>query len=66
MIGSPDPIPEYTSEGAASLHSAGISVTMGVEQNACDSLISEYAKLANSKLQRMARAHLRKHNRVSY
>jgi len=63
VIGSPDPIPEYTSEGAGALHSAGVSVTMGVEQNSCDGLISEYSKLANSKLQRMARAHLAKHNR---
>lgn len=63
VIGAPNPIPEFASEGAAALHSAGISVSMGVEQEKCEDIISSYAHLANSKLQKMARQHLAKQKR---
>jgi len=63
VIGAPNPIPGLASEGAATLHSAGISVSMGVEQEECEDIISSYTQLANSKLQKMARQHLVKHKR---
>jgi len=47
VIGSPDPIPEFASEGAAALHSAGLDVIMGIEGEETAGLIEEYAELAN-------------------
>lgn len=60
IIGCPDPIPERATEGAAALHNLGISVTMGIEEESCQEIISQYAELANSKLQRMARLYFQK------
>ena len=57
VVGCADPIPEHSNKGASALHAAGLSVTMGVEQEDCESLIKEYANLANTKLHRMARHH---------
>jgi pyrimidine deaminase RibD-like protein len=57
VIGAQHPIPEYSSEGAAALHAAGMNVIMGVEQEECEGLIAQYSKLANSKLQVMSRKH---------
>ena len=65
VIGCPHPAPEIASEGAATLHSAGISVTMGVEQEKCEEMIKSYSELAHTKLQSMARRHLRSQKRVS-
>jgi pyrimidine deaminase RibD-like protein len=47
VIGSPDPIAEFASEGAAAMHSAGLEVIMGVEGDECRGLIEEYSALAN-------------------
>jgi len=55
VIGCADPV--HSSEGAAALHSAGLDVIMGVDDNECQSLIQEYSKLTDSKLQKMARKH---------
>uniref|UniRef100_A0A7S0L010 CMP/dCMP-type deaminase domain-containing protein n=3 Tax=Asterionellopsis glacialis TaxID=33640 RepID=A0A7S0L010_9STRA len=63
VIGSPDPVPERAMVGASALHAAGIIVSMSVEQEECDGLISEYAQLANSKLQRFARSHKKQFGR---
>jgi pyrimidine deaminase RibD-like protein len=63
VIGCPDPVAELASEGAASLHSAGLDVIMGIEEATCESLIREYSRLANSKLQKMARKHFSKFGR---
>jgi pyrimidine deaminase RibD-like protein len=63
VIGSPDPIPEQASKGAASLHSNGLEVKMGVELDSCEGLIPEYKGLITSKLQRMARKHFDKFGR---
>mmetsp|Transcript_4136 Transcript_4136/g.6013 ORF Transcript_4136/g.6013 Transcript_4136/m.6013 type:complete len:755 (+) Transcript_4136:327-2591(+) len=57
VIGCSDPIPEYSSEGASALHSAGLDVKMGVAKEECERLIDGYSKLANTKLQKMARKH---------
>ena len=57
VIGSPNPIPELASEGAASLHNAGTIVIMGILEEECNSLISQYSQLANTKLQKMSRKH---------
>lgn len=58
VIGSPDPIPELSSKGAAALHSAGIEVKMGsVRLDDCSSLIMNYSERVNEKLQRLARKH---------
>lgn len=57
VIGCPNPIPELASEGAATLHSTGLDVIMGIEEEECSKLISKYSELCNSKLQRMARKH---------
>jgi pyrimidine deaminase RibD-like protein len=65
VIGCVDPIPERATEGAATLHSAGISVSMGVEQQDCERLIEQYAELANSKLQIMSRKFAERNGRVS-
>ena len=54
VIGCPDPIPEGATEGAATLHSLGVIVSLGVEEDACKELIVEYAERANGKLQKMA------------
>jgi len=59
VIGCSDPIPEQSGQGASALHAAGLSVTMGVEQDDCEGLISEYTSLALTKLHRMARSHFR-------
>jgi hypothetical protein len=53
-------------EGAARLHSAGISVSLGVEQQDCEQLIEEYAQLANSKLQVMSRKFAERFGRVRH
>lgn len=63
VIGCPDPIPEAASEGAATLHSAGLTVIMGILQDECESLIEGYSEIANSKLQKMARGHYKKFKR---
>jgi len=63
VIGCQSPIPERATEGAATLHSAGLSVTMGILQQECESLVSNYGALATTKLQRMARRHLAQHGR---
>lgn len=65
VIGCQDPIPENAAKGAGSLHAAGVSVTMGVMQEDCQHLIEGYAQLANTKLQRMARQHMKRFGRVS-
>lgn len=66
VIGCADPIPERAMEGAARLHSAGISVSLGVEQQDCEQLIEEYAQLANSKLQVMSRKFAERFGRVRH
>lgn len=63
VIGCRDPIPENAAKGAGALHAAGVSVTMGVLEEESQSLIEGYAVLANGKLQRMARQHMRKFGR---
>jgi len=63
VIGCQDPIAENASKGAASLHAAGVSVTMGILQDECNHLIESYANLCNSKVHRMARHHFRIHGR---
>lgn len=63
VIGCPHPIPELTMEGSATLHSAGLQISMGVEQEDCELLISKYAIMANTKLQRMARSHVKQFGR---
>jgi pyrimidine deaminase RibD-like protein len=65
VIGCPDPVPERAAVGAATLHSAGLVVRMGIEQEECEHLIEQYAELANSKLQVQARNHARRLGRVS-
>ncbi len=57
VIGCPDPVPEFSSEGASALHSAGLIVQMGVAGEECEKLIEGYTKLATTKLQKMARKH---------
>lgn len=59
VIGCSDPIADYATEGATSLHAAGVEVTMGVEEEACQNLVKEYSKLINTKMQRIARKHFR-------
>ena len=66
VIGCADPVPEKKAEGAAALHSLGLSVTMGVEEGECEGMVREYGELANSKLHRMARKHYKRFNRVSF
>jgi len=63
VIGCADPITEFASEGASALHSAGVEVIMGVEQEVCEDLIKEYTKLMNTKLQKMARKHFQQTGR---
>jgi len=63
VIGCPDPVPERAMVGASTLHAAGVVVSMGVELEDCEALISEYAQLANSKLQRFARSHKKQFGR---
>jgi pyrimidine deaminase RibD-like protein len=65
VIGSANPVPELRTEGAATLHSAGIQVTMGIQEEECSALIEQYADLANSKLQKSARKHFQRHGVVS-
>jgi len=57
VIGCADAVPELASEGAAAMHSAGLDVIMGVEEETCEGLIEGYAEMATSKLQKMARKH---------
>lgn len=58
VIGCADPVPERALRGAAALHAAGLQVQCGgVLESDCRSLMTEYAALANGKLQRMARKH---------
>lgn len=63
VIGCADPIPECSSKGAASMHSAGLEVIMGVEEEECKDLIKGYTELANGKLQTMARKFFKKFGR---
>jgi pyrimidine deaminase RibD-like protein len=56
VIGSPDPVPEFASEGAAALHSAGLDVEMGVEGKETAGLIEEYAALTNVSSKKLFRA----------
>lgn len=63
VIGCQDPIPERATKGAAALHSAGLEVIMGVEQEDCEHLVEQYAELANSKLQVQARKHAQRFGR---
>lgn len=57
VIGCPSPIAEHATEGASALHAAGLEVSMGIEVEECKSLIEQYSKLANTKLQKIARKH---------
>mmetsp|Transcript_19826 Transcript_19826/g.34144 ORF Transcript_19826/g.34144 Transcript_19826/m.34144 type:complete len:765 (+) Transcript_19826:231-2525(+) len=63
VIGCQDPVPENAAKGAGTLHAAGVSVTMGVNQEDCMHLIEGYTQLANSKLQRMGRQHMNRFGR---
>jgi len=63
VIGCPDTIPELASEGAATLHSAGLIVNMGTLQVECEALIEQYSVMVNSKLQKMARKHFQNFQR---
>mmetsp|Transcript_14887 Transcript_14887/g.14352 ORF Transcript_14887/g.14352 Transcript_14887/m.14352 type:complete len:691 (-) Transcript_14887:294-2366(-) len=63
VIGSQHPIPEFTSDGAATLHAAGVDVVMGVDQEESDRLITQYSTLVNTKLQVMSRKHFRQHGK---
>ena len=65
VIGCQDPIKENSFKGAEQLHASGVSVTMGVLQEDCQHLIEGYTELANSKMQRMARQHMKRFGRVS-
>jgi diaminohydroxyphosphoribosylaminopyrimidine deaminase/5-amino-6-(5-phosphoribosylamino)uracil reductase len=44
VIGTPDPNPFVPGNGAARLRAAGIDVTAGVEQTACDELVAAFRK----------------------
>lgn len=57
VVGCPSPIPEETTQGAQTLHQAGLDVDVGVLAEECRELIKLYEERANSKLQRMARKH---------
>jgi pyrimidine deaminase RibD-like protein len=57
VIGCPSPIPEESTQGAKTLHQAGLDVDVGVLPDECRGLIQLYEERANSKLQRMARKH---------
>merc|ERR1719491_2388247 len=63
VIGCPDAIPELASEGAATLHSAGLTVNMGILQSECESLVEGYSVMANTKLQKMSRKHFQTYKR---
>ncbi|KAL7489383.1 hypothetical protein ACHAW6_014978 [Cyclotella cf. meneghiniana] len=63
VIGCQDPVPEYATEGAGRLHAAGVSVSMGIRQQECQDLIKGYTALCSTKLQRMARQHMRRFGR---
>lgn len=64
VIGCPSPVPEKAMKGAAELHAAGIAVSVGSVLGAeCEELIAGYAKVVNSKLQRMARKHFQNFGR---
>jgi pyrimidine deaminase RibD-like protein len=63
VIGAASPIPEEATQGAQTLHQAGLDVSMGPAAldgeaiDACLDLIDLYTERATSKLQRMARKH---------
>lgn len=58
VIGRPNPnITGSESKGSAALHSSGIEVHMGVLEEKCSELISDYMDLASSKLRTMAGKH---------
>jgi len=63
VIGCPDPISELATEGAAALHSAGLTVIMGMVQTESEAIIKGYTANANSKLAVMARAHYERFKR---
>ena len=63
VIGCQDPTPDSSAAGAGALHASGVSVTMGVMQEECHHLIEGYTQLANSKVQRMARQHMKRFGR---
>lgn len=58
VFGCPSPVPEKAYKGAEELYKAGIEVgtTPSLEVE-CREIITDYAELANSKLQHMAREH---------
>ena len=64
VIGCQDPINSF--KGAEQLHASGVSVTMGILQEDCQHLIEGYTELANSKMQRMARQHMKRFGRVRF
>ena len=56
VIGAPCPVPEKAGRGVRMLEEAGLRVRMGgILEEDCQDLVSEFAALANCKLQRMAR-----------
>jgi len=63
VIGSEDPITGREFKGAAALHAAGLSVSIGVERDACNAILSEYVSIVNTKLLRNARRHLARFKR---
>jgi len=63
VIGCPDPVAERATKGAALLHDSGIHVEIGVHRELCEELIKEYAQLANTKLHRFARKHVKQFGR---
>jgi len=63
VIGCPDPIRELATEGAATLHSSGLHVIMGILQTECEAIIEGYSANANSKLATMARDHYNRFKR---
>lgn len=64
VIGCQDPVPENAAVGAGRLHASGVSVTMGIRQEECLELIKGYTTLCNTKLQRLARQHMKRFGRV--
>lgn len=60
VIGAADPVASRATQGARTLHQAGLTVSLGSAlPAACQALIRDYASLTNSKLHRMARQHSR-------
>jgi pyrimidine deaminase RibD-like protein len=58
VIGALHPIPEMRGKGVAALQAAGIQVGLVPDlEEECQLVIQDYAEIANSKFQRMARKH---------